>query len=47
MKVAVLVGSLRKKSFSRLAALAIAKYAPSSLQFDFVEIGNLPLERQG
>jgi chromate reductase len=40
-KVAVIVGSLRKESFSRKLAKAIAAGAPSNLTFDFVEIGQL------
>ena len=45
-KVAVLVGSLRKESFTRKVASAIAEVAPSSLQFSFVDIGSLPLYNQ-
>ena len=41
--VAVLVGSLRKESFSRKVAKGIAAVAPSSLQLDIVEIGDLAL----
>ncbi len=41
--VAVLVGSLRKESFSRKIAKQIAALAPSSLAFDFVAMGDLPL----
>jgi len=41
-KVAVVVGSLRKESFSRKLAKAIAAVAPPHLSFDFVEIGQLP-----
>src|SRR6185437_16101758 len=44
--VAVLVGSLRKESFSRKLAKAIAATAPPSLKFDFVEIGQLQLFNQ-
>jgi chromate reductase len=44
--VAVVIGSLRKGSFSRHAALAATKLAPASLKFDFVEIGDLPLYDQ-
>jgi chromate reductase, NAD(P)H dehydrogenase (quinone) len=40
-KIAVIVGSLRKESFSRKLAKAIAAVAPDSLTFDFVEIGQL------
>ena len=42
-KVAVLVGSLRKDSFSRKMANALATLAPASLQLAIVEIGGLPL----
>ena len=45
-KVAVIVGSLRKGSFNRMTAKAIAALAPSHLSFDFVEIGDLPLYDQ-
>ena len=41
--VAVLVGSLRKASFSRKMAVAAAKLAPESLKLDIVEIGELAL----
>jgi chromate reductase len=40
-KVAVIVGSLRKESFSRKLAKAIAATAPAHLTFDFVDIGQL------
>lgn len=40
--VAVIVGSLRKDSASRKVAQAIAALAPSTLKFNFVEIGDLP-----
>jgi chromate reductase len=40
-KVAVIVGSLRKESFSRKLANAIAATAPANLTFDFVDIGQL------
>jgi chromate reductase, NAD(P)H dehydrogenase (quinone) len=39
--VAVIVGSLRRESFSRRLALALAKLAPPSLKFEIVEIGAL------
>lgn len=42
-KVAVIVGSLRKESVNRKAALALAGLAPSHLQLNIVEIGDLPL----
>jgi chromate reductase len=41
--VAVVVGSLRKESINRKAALALARLAPSSLDLRIVEIGDLPL----
>ena len=44
--VAVLVGSLRKESFNRKMALALAEAAPSSLKLEIVEIGNLTLYNQ-
>src|SRR5690348_13556555 len=40
--VVVIVGSLRKESFNRKMARAIAALAPPSLKFDIVEIGHLP-----
>jgi len=42
-KVAVLVGSLRKNSFNRKIANAIAELAPAGLTFEQVPIGDLPL----
>ena len=44
--IAVIVGSLRKESFSRKVAKALAGMAPESLSFDFIEIGQLPLFNQ-
>jgi len=44
--VAVLVGSLRKDSINRKAALALAGLAPPSLRLDLVEIGHLPFYNQ-
>ena len=44
--IAVLVGSLRTGSLNRMAARALARMAPESLTFDFVEIGALPLYDQ-
>lgn len=40
-KVAVIVGSLRKESFSRKLGKAIAAVAPANLTFDFIDIGQL------
>ena len=44
--VAVLVGSLRKGSFNRKMALALAAIAPPALKLEIVEIGQLPLYNQ-
>jgi chromate reductase len=44
--VAVLVGSLRKESFTRRVAIALAALAPGSLSLEIVEIGDLPLYNQ-
>jgi NAD(P)H-dependent FMN reductase len=41
--VAVIVGSLRKESYSRKVANGLAALAPKSLNCQFVEIGDLPL----
>jgi chromate reductase len=41
--IAVLVGSLRKESFSRKTAQALVQLAPAPLQLAIVEIGLLPL----
>jgi chromate reductase len=40
--VAVLVGSLRKGSYNRRMALALAAIAPQGLKLEIVEIGQLP-----
>jgi chromate reductase len=44
--VAVCVGSLRKESFSRKMAKALAAMAPAPLKLEIVEIGQLPLYNQ-
>lgn len=41
-KIAVIIGSLRKESFNRKIAKALIKLAPDSLEFEFIEIGQLP-----
>jgi chromate reductase len=46
MKVAVLVGSLRRESFSRKTAKTLVALAPESLTLEIVEIGDLPLYNQ-
>jgi chromate reductase len=45
-KIGVIVGSLRKASWNRKLAHALIKLAPSSLNLEIVEIGNLPLYNQ-
>ena len=45
-KVAVFVGSLRKDSINRKLAKAIEKLMPAGVEFDYVEIGDLPLYNQ-
>ncbi|MBB5206580.1 NADPH-dependent FMN reductase [Chiayiivirga flava] len=45
-KIAVLVGSLRRESFNRRLALALARLAPEQLEFDLLELGDLPLYNQ-
>lgn len=44
--VAVIVGSLRKRSYSRRCALALMALAPETLKLGIVEIGALPLYDQ-
>ena len=44
--VAVLVGSLRKDSFNRKIAHALAKLAPPSLKLSIVELGDLTMYNQ-
>jgi chromate reductase, NAD(P)H dehydrogenase (quinone) len=45
-KIAVIVGSLRKESFTRKVAKTLIMLAPSSLELGIVEIGQLPLYNQ-
>ena len=45
-QIAVVVGSLRKESFNRKLATAIAKMAPPDFSFQQVQIGDLPLYNQ-
>jgi len=40
--VSVVVGSLRKGSYTRMVAKAMVELAPASLKCEFVEIGDLP-----
>ena len=44
--IAVLVGSLRTGSLTRMAANALARLAPDTLRLEIVEIGHLPLYNQ-
>jgi chromate reductase, NAD(P)H dehydrogenase (quinone) len=46
LKVAVLVGSLRKASFNRKLAKAVEKLMPDGFEFDYVRIDHLPLYNQ-
>ena len=45
-KIAVLVGSLRKESFSRKLARTLIELAPPALEYELVELGALPLYNQ-
>lgn len=45
-QIAVIVGSLRKDSFNRQLADALAKLAPAEFAFKQLEIGDLPLYNQ-
>ena len=46
IKIAVLVGSLRKDSFNRKLALALAQLAPPDVTLEHVRIDDLPLYDQ-
>lgn len=46
IRVALLVGSLRKDSFNRQLARAVERLAPEDFSFDHVRIDNLPLYNQ-
>lgn len=46
IKIAVLVGSIRKDSFNKKLALALAKLAPSDFLFEHVRIDDLPQYNQ-
>lgn len=45
-KIAVIVGSLRQQSFTRKVAKVLMLLAPSSLELEILEIGQLPLYNQ-
>ncbi|MBU6499247.1 MAG: NAD(P)H-dependent oxidoreductase [Rhodospirillales bacterium] len=44
--IAVIVGSLRRDSFNRKLATAVAKLAPAGFTFTHAQIGDLPLYNQ-
>jgi chromate reductase len=44
--IAVIVGSLRKASFTRRVAEAMVRLAPGAYAYEFLEIGQLPLYNQ-
>ena len=46
IRVALLVGSLRKDSFNRQLARAVEKLAPEDFSFEHIRIDNLPLYNQ-
>jgi chromate reductase, NAD(P)H dehydrogenase (quinone) len=46
IRIAVVVGSLRRDSINRKLARALAKMAPADFAFTFCEIGDLPLYNQ-
>lgn len=45
-RIAVIVGSLRRESFNRALANAVASLSPADLSFEPVDIGSLPLYSQ-
>lgn len=45
-KIAVFVGSLQEKSFNKLLAKNIEKLAPAGTEFNYIDIGSLPLFNQ-
>jgi chromate reductase len=45
-KIAVVVGSLRKESYTRTVARTLMLLAPPTLEMEIVEIGQLPLYNQ-
>jgi len=42
-KIGIIVGSLRKESFSKKVATNVASLFPEGYETEFIEIGNLPL----
>ncbi|WHY87085.1 NAD(P)H-dependent oxidoreductase [Neobacillus novalis] len=45
-KIGILVGSLRKESFSKKIASNVAAFFPEGYETEFIEIGNLPFYNQ-
>ena len=45
-KIAVFVGSLQKDSLNKKLAKNLEKIAPSDMEFDYIDIGSLPLFNQ-
>ena len=45
-KIAVVVGSLRRASYTRRVAQAMVRLAPGAFGYEFAEIGRLPLYNQ-
>lgn len=46
IQTAIILGSLRKESFSRMVAKALIANAPKSIVFEILEIGQLPMYNQ-
>ncbi len=46
IKVAIIVGSLRKESYNRAVAHALTKLFPTNFSFEFINISDLPLYNQ-
>ncbi|MGH8397306.1 MAG: NADPH-dependent FMN reductase [Gammaproteobacteria bacterium] len=46
IKVAVIVGSLRRESYNRKLAKAVEKLMPAEIQFNYIRIDDLPLFSQ-
>lgn len=46
MNIGLLVGSLRRDSFNRKVALTLIQVAPTSLEMELIEIGEMPLFNQ-
>ncbi len=46
IKIAVLLGSLRKQSFTKVVVEALIHQSPKEMEYEIIEIGNLPLYNQ-